>query len=86
MTDAPQNGGQAGENLPATDVEIQTPFIKLDSLLKFSGACDTGGEAKMLILEGLVSVNGQPCVQRGKKLYPGDLVTFEDQRIRITGG
>lgn len=53
-------------------VKIKTPFIKLDALLKYVGAAETGGEAKLLIQEGRVSVNGEVCTMRGKKLYPGD--------------
>lgn len=53
-------------------VKIETPFIRLDALLKFSGAAETGGEAKLLIQNGEVRVNGKPCAMRGKKLYPGD--------------
>ena len=53
-------------------VKIETPFIRLDALLKFAGAVETGGEAKVLIQEGEVRVNGQPCAMRGKKLCPGD--------------
>ena len=53
-------------------VKIETEFIKLQDLLKFAGAVETGGEAKLLIQEGQVSVNGEVCTMRGKKLYPGD--------------
>ena len=53
-------------------VKIETPFIRLDALLKFAGAVETGGEAKLLIQEGQVSVNGEVCTMRGKKLCPGD--------------
>ena len=53
-------------------VKIETPFIRLDALLKFAGAVETGGEAKLLIQNGEVKVNGEACTQRGKKLYPGD--------------
>ena len=53
-------------------VKIETEFIKLQDLLKFAGAVETGGEAKLLIQEGRVSVNGEVCAMRGKKLYPGD--------------
>ncbi len=52
-------------------VTISTPFIKLDSFLKFAGAAETGGQAKELVQEGNVLVNGTPCTMRGKKLYPG---------------
>ena len=57
-------------------IAIDTEFIKLDSLLKFAAAVGTGGEAKFVINEGLVFVNGGVCTQRGKKLRPGDTVTF----------
>ena len=53
-------------------IKIETPFIRLDALLKFAGAVETGGEAKLLIQDGEVRVNGQVCTQRGKKLCPGD--------------
>ena len=53
-------------------VRIETEFIRLQDLLKFAGAVETGGEAKLLIQEGRVSVNGQVCTMRGKKLRPGD--------------
>ena len=48
-------------------IEITTEFIKLDALLKFSGLCETGGEAKLCVEDGLVKVNGETCLQRGKK-------------------
>ena len=53
-------------------VTIETEFIKLQDLLKFAGAVETGGEAKLLIQEGAVKVNGEVCAMRGKKLRPGD--------------
>ena len=53
-------------------IKIETEFIKLQDLLKFAGAVETGGEAKLLIQEGQVSVNGEVCTMRGKKLCPGD--------------
>ena len=58
-------------------VVIGTEFIKLESALKFANATESGGMAKAVIQEGLVSVNGETCTMRGKKLYPGDKVTFE---------
>ena len=57
-------------------VSISTEFIRLDAFLKFAGAVGTGGEAKLLIADGQVSVNGAACTQRGKKLRPGDAVRF----------
>ena len=56
---------------------IKTEFIKLDSLLKFAAVVGTGGEAKYVISEGMVSVNGEVCTMRGKKLRPGDKVSFQ---------
>lgn len=58
------------------NVVITTEFIKLDSFLKLEGLCQTGGEAKMLVLDGGVLVNGAVCTMRGKKLHPGDTVSL----------
>ena len=55
-------------------INIKTEYIKLDALLKFAGICVTGGEAKAMIEQGAVSVNGEACTQRGKKCRPGDVV------------
>ena len=60
-------------------IAIQTPFIRLDQLLKLSGFCDTGGQAKEVVLEGQAKVNGEICLQRGKKIYPGDRVLLLDR-------
>lgn len=56
-------------------VTIHTEYIKLDALLKLCGAADTGGEAKVMIQGGEVSVNGETCLLRGKKIRAGDTVT-----------
>ena len=53
--------------------------MKLDQFLKFMGATNTGGQAKMLIQAGEVQVNGAVEIRRGRKLVPGDEVCFEDQ-------
>ncbi len=66
------------------DVEISTEFIKLDALLKFAALVGTGGEAKYVIAEGLVGVNGEVCTMRGKKLHAGDTVTFAGETVKIT--
>lgn len=58
-------------------IEITTPFIKLDSFLKFCGACETGGIAKETVQAGEVKLNGEICEMRGKKLVSGDIVTFD---------
>ena len=64
-------------------VMIETEFIKLESALKFANAVPSGGMAKNLILEGEAVVNGEICTMRGKKLYPGDKVTFMGQTYLI---
>ena len=53
-------------------IKINTEFIRLDALLKFAGLVGTGGEAKLAIQDGGVTVNGEVCTMRGKKLRPGD--------------
>lgn len=57
-------------------ITITTEFIRLQDLMKLGSLVSTGGEAKMLIQEGQVSVNGEVCLQRGRKLRPGDTVQF----------
>ena len=58
-------------------VKIETEFIKLQDLLKFAGAVETGGEAKLAIQGGEVSVNGEVCTMRGRKLRPGDTAELD---------
>lgn len=65
---------------------IHTEFIKLDSLLKLAGLVETGGEAKLLIQNGLVQVNGEVCTMRGKKLRAGDTVTLDGRTVAIGQG
>ena len=65
-------------------IAITTDFIKLDAFLKFAGLAGTGGEAKMLINDGLVGVNGETCTLRGKKLRPGDRVDFQGAVYEVT--
>lgn len=57
-------------------VVIGTEYIKLESALKFANAVESGGMAKADIQDGLVKVNGEVCTMRGKKLYPGDRITY----------
>lgn len=64
-------------------VEISTPFIKLDALLKFSGLTPTGGQAKEAVLSGVVFVNGEECLQRGRKIYPGDRVSVDSIQVEV---
>ena len=65
------------------EIEITTDLIKLDSFLKFCGAVSVGSEAKIYILDELVKVNGEICVQRGKKLYKGDIIEFNGETFKI---
>ena len=58
-------------------ITITTEFIKLQDLLKFASLVSTGGEAKQLILDEQVTVNGEVCTMRGKKIRPGDVVGFD---------
>lgn len=60
------------------EIKIKEEYIKLDSALKLAGLVGTGGQAKMMILDGFAKVNGTVCTQRGKKLYDGDKVLFEN--------
>jgi len=67
-------------------IEITTEFIKLDQLLKFAGLVMTGGEAKEVVTEGYVSVNGEVCTMRGKKIRPGDTVSFDGEELEVVAG
>ena len=62
---------------------IETEFIRLQDLLKFSGMTETGGQAKFLIQEGYVLVNGEVCTMRGKKLVEGDRVTLDEKTLEV---
>ena len=58
------------------EIPIHTEFIKLQDFLKFANAIESGGMAKTFIQNEQVTVNGEVCTQRGKKLRPGDTVGF----------
>lgn len=60
-------------------ITITTEFIRLQDLMKLACMTASGGEAKLLIQDGQVLVNGEVCLQRGKKLHPGDTVTFRNR-------
>ena len=62
---------------------INTDVIKLDAFLKWSGIASLGSEAKLYIQDGLVKVNGEVCVQRGKKLKRGDVISFNQEEYEI---
>lgn len=68
------------------EIEITTEYIKLDQLLKFSQIAENGAMAKEMIWDEIVSVNGEVCTMRGKKIRPGDVVLaeFEDESFEIT--
>lgn len=64
-------------------IEIHTEFIKLDSFLKFAGVSETGGQAKEMVQEGLVLVNGEVCTMRGKKIRAGDVVEIDGLQLQV---
>lgn len=66
------------------NIKITTEFIKLQDLLKFANLVSTGGEAKIRILEGEVAVNGEVCEMRGKKIRPGDVVSFAGEELTVS--
>ena len=70
-------------NPGAEHIPITTPFIKLESFLKLANVVESGGMAKSFIQNGEVLVNGEPCLMRGKKLSPGDTVTFDGNSYTV---
>ena len=64
-------------------VKITGEFIKLDALLKYAALVASGGEAKRVVADGLVAVNGEICLMRGKKIRPGDTVSFCWAEIQV---
>ncbi len=64
-------------------ITITTEFIKLQDLMKLADMVSSGGEAKVLIQEGEVMVNGETCLQRGKKIRPGDVVAFRGRNCGV---
>ncbi|MBN1623317.1 MAG: RNA-binding S4 domain-containing protein [Clostridia bacterium] len=65
------------------EIKITTEYIKLDQFLKLSGCVSNGGEAKILIGEGLALVNGEKELRRGKKLRTGDIVIFKEKEYMV---
>ncbi len=65
-------------------IYLRDDYIKLGQALKAAGLVESGVDAKFAIQDGYVKVNGQKEVQRGKKLYNGDIVEFEGNQIKIT--
>lgn len=64
-------------------VAIITEFITIDKLLKFSGVADTGGQAFLMVEDGIVKLNGKLVTEKRKKVFPGDVVNIDDQ-IELT--
>lgn len=67
-----------------TEITITTEFIKLQDLLKLANLVGTGGEAKIVIQEGEVFVNGEVCTMRGKKIRPGDTVAYDSEELTVS--
>ena len=65
------------------DIQIHTEYIKLQDLLKFAGAVETGGDAKLILQEGRVQVNGEVCTMRGKKMRPGDRCILDNELVLV---
>ena len=64
-------------------ITITTEFIKLQDMMKLGNLVNSGGEAKLLIQDGHVLVDGEPCLQRGKKIRPGNIITFNKQNYCV---
>ena len=64
-------------------IEITTEYIKLDSALKYCGIAENGAHAKEMVLEGLITVNGEKELRRGRKLYKGDTFKIDDEVFEI---
>lgn len=65
------------------EIKLRDEYIKLGQALKAAGLVESGVDAKFVIADGLVKVNGTVEMQRGKKLYAGDIVTFDGEKIVI---
>lgn len=67
------------------EIKLRDEFIKLGQAIKAANLVESGAEAKEVIQDGLVKVNGEVCTMRGKKLVDGDIVSFEGNEIKIVG-
>ena len=65
------------------NITITTEYVKLQDALKLAALVSTGGEAKIAINEGLVALNGEICLQRGKKVRPGDLISYHGRELTV---
>ncbi len=66
------------------EIELRGDMIRLGQLLKLAGIAESGSEAKALLLENAVTVNGEPESRRGRQLHRGDLVAIGDHAVRLT--
>ena len=64
-------------------IKLRDDFIKLGQALKAAGLVESGAEAKEVITDGLVQVNGETDTRRGRKLYAGDIITFDGEEVKI---
>ena len=64
-------------------IQVAGEYIRLDGLLKFASIVSTGGEAKVIIQSGKVFVGGEPCVQRGRKIRPGNIVRYGGDTLLV---
>ena len=71
------------ERVHKNEINIVTEFIKLEAFLKLANAVGSGGMAKNVIQDGLVTVNGEPCTMRGKKIRPGDVAVLPGVEITV---
>ena len=65
------------------EIKLDTDYIKLDQFLKFCGIAQTGGQAKMMVADGLVKVNGEVSRQRGKKIRKNDKIKVDEEHLFI---
>ncbi|MDY4920500.1 MAG: RNA-binding S4 domain-containing protein [Phascolarctobacterium sp.] len=65
------------------NIDITTEFITMDKLLKFSGIADTGGQAFLMVEDGIIQLNGKLVTEKRKKVFPGDIVNIDNQ-IELT--
>jgi ribosome-associated protein len=68
------------------EIEVRGQMIRLGQLLKVAGLVDSGGEAKALLADGSVTVNGDPETRRGRQLHDGDVVAAGDESVRVVAG
>ena len=61
------------------NIAITTDFITMDKLLKFSGVADTGGQAFLMVEDGIIKLNGKLVTEKRKKVFPGDVVNIDEQ-------